>query len=150
METLTADYFLENVALGLKSSGRAARTYDELFAAFPDLGPILEGIAFGHGVLVDATAGNDARYRPDRAGGSVDVQGREGARDRRLRKGRVVSADTGHLEVGIAHPVRPLCDGQVREPERGVTVPWPRSVTTARCRRLLRCVAPTAWLPERV
>jgi hypothetical protein len=54
METLTDDCFLEQVSLGLRSEGKedATRAYDEWFGAFPDLGPIPEGIAFGEDVLV--------------------------------------------------------------------------------------------------
>ncbi|HET6662944.1 MAG TPA: ester cyclase [Acidimicrobiales bacterium] len=54
METLTPDCFLEHVSLGLRSEGRddATRAYGELFGAFPDLGPIPGGVAFGDDVLV--------------------------------------------------------------------------------------------------
>jgi predicted ester cyclase len=54
METLTDDCFLEHVSLGLRSEGKreATRAYEELFGAFPDLGPIPGGIAFGDDVLV--------------------------------------------------------------------------------------------------
>jgi predicted ester cyclase len=54
MATLTPDCFLEQVSLGLRSDGKddATRAYEEWFGAFPDLGPILEGIAFGDDVLV--------------------------------------------------------------------------------------------------
>jgi len=54
METLAPDCFLEQVALGLRSDGKddATRAYEEWFGAFPDLGPIPEGIAFGDDVLV--------------------------------------------------------------------------------------------------
>lgn len=54
METLTPDCFFEHVSLELRAIGRDAATkaYEELFAAFPDLGPIPEGIAFGEHVLV--------------------------------------------------------------------------------------------------
>lgn len=54
METLTPDCFLEHVSLGLRAVGRDAATqaYEELFTAFPDLGPVPEGIAFGDDVLV--------------------------------------------------------------------------------------------------
>jgi hypothetical protein len=54
METLTADCFLEQVSLGLRSEGKddATRAYEAWFGAFPDLGPIPEGIAFGDDVLV--------------------------------------------------------------------------------------------------
>jgi hypothetical protein len=54
MQTLTPDCFLEQVALGLRSEGTAdaTRAYEEWFGAFPDLGPIPEGIAFGDDVIV--------------------------------------------------------------------------------------------------
>jgi steroid delta-isomerase-like uncharacterized protein len=54
MATLTPDCFLEQVSLGLRSDGKddVTRAYEEWFGAFPDLGPILEGIAFGDDVLV--------------------------------------------------------------------------------------------------
>jgi hypothetical protein len=52
--TLTPDCFLEQVSLGLRSDGKddAARAYEDWFGAFPYLGPIPEGIAFGVDVLV--------------------------------------------------------------------------------------------------
>jgi predicted ester cyclase len=52
--TFSQDCFLENVALGLRSDGPHAvlRAYQGLFAAFPDLGPEDDGIAFGDDVLV--------------------------------------------------------------------------------------------------
>ncbi|MDP9442276.1 MAG: ester cyclase [Actinomycetota bacterium] len=51
---MTPDCFLEHVSLGLRAVGRDAATqaYEELFTAFPDLGPVPEGIAFGDDVLV--------------------------------------------------------------------------------------------------
>jgi predicted ester cyclase len=54
LETLTSDCFLEQVSLGLRSDGRAdaTRAYEEWFGAFPDLGPVPEGLAFGEDVLV--------------------------------------------------------------------------------------------------
>jgi steroid delta-isomerase-like uncharacterized protein len=54
MQTLAPDCFLEQVSLGLRSEGKddATRAYEEWFGAFPDLGPIPEGIAFGDDVLV--------------------------------------------------------------------------------------------------
>jgi len=54
MQTLAPDCFLEQVSLGLRSDGKddATRAYEEWFGAFPDLGPIPEGIAFGDDVLV--------------------------------------------------------------------------------------------------
>ena len=54
MQTFTPDCFLEHVSLGLRSDGKheATKAYEELFGAFPDLGPIPGGIAFGDDVLV--------------------------------------------------------------------------------------------------
>jgi predicted ester cyclase len=54
LETLTSNCFLEHVTLGLRSEGRddATRAYEEWFRAFPDLGPIPDGMAFGDDVLV--------------------------------------------------------------------------------------------------
>jgi hypothetical protein len=54
MHTLAPECFLEHVSLGLRSEGRpdAMRAYEELFGAFPDLGSISGGIAFGDDVLV--------------------------------------------------------------------------------------------------
>jgi steroid delta-isomerase-like uncharacterized protein len=54
LTTLTPDCFLEHVSLGLRNVGKedARRAYEEWFGAFPDLGPIPEGIAFGEDVLV--------------------------------------------------------------------------------------------------
>jgi predicted ester cyclase len=54
LETLTPDCFLEQVSLGLRSEGRAEaeRAYEDWFGAFPDLGPMPEGLAFGDDVLV--------------------------------------------------------------------------------------------------
>ena len=54
METLTDDCFLEHVSLKLRSDGKAdaTRAYEEWFGAFPDLGPIPTGIAYGEDVLV--------------------------------------------------------------------------------------------------
>jgi hypothetical protein len=54
LDTLAEDCFLEQVSLGLRSDGRddAARAYEEWFGAFPDLGPIPDGLAFGDDVLV--------------------------------------------------------------------------------------------------
>ena len=54
MQTLASDCFLEQVSLGLRSDGKddATRAYEDWFGAFPDLGPIPEGIAFGDDVLV--------------------------------------------------------------------------------------------------
>jgi hypothetical protein len=45
---------LEQVSLGMRSVGKddATRAYEEWFGAFPDLGPIPEGIAFGDDVLI--------------------------------------------------------------------------------------------------
>jgi hypothetical protein len=54
MTTLTADCFLEHVSLGLRTEGKrdATRADEELFGAFPDLGPIPGGITYGDDVLV--------------------------------------------------------------------------------------------------
>lgn len=53
MQTLTPDCFLEHVSLGCAVTGHdATRAYEELFGAFPDLGPIPGGTAFGDDVLV--------------------------------------------------------------------------------------------------
>jgi hypothetical protein len=54
METLTEDCFLEHVSLALRSEGKrdATTAYEDLFGAFPDLGPIPGGIAYGDDVLV--------------------------------------------------------------------------------------------------
>jgi predicted ester cyclase len=54
METLASDCVLEHVSVGLQSVGHedATRAYIELFEAFPDLGRIPEGVAFGDDVLV--------------------------------------------------------------------------------------------------
>jgi steroid delta-isomerase-like uncharacterized protein len=54
LATFVEDCFLETVALGLRSEGRAAaRTaYEGYFTAFPDLAPEDEGYAFGDDVLV--------------------------------------------------------------------------------------------------
>jgi predicted ester cyclase len=54
MATLAPDCFLEQVSLGLRSEGQedATTAYEEWFGAFPDLGPIPGGIAFGDDVLV--------------------------------------------------------------------------------------------------
>ena len=52
--TFDDDCFLENVALGTRASGRAAvrRSYEALFATFPDLAPTSIGEAFGDDVFV--------------------------------------------------------------------------------------------------
>jgi ketosteroid isomerase-like protein len=74
MAPLTPDCFLEQVSLGLRSDGKddATRAYEEWFGAFPDLGPIPEGIAFGDDVLVAygqlLAAACIARLSPSRAG----------------------------------------------------------------------------------
>jgi steroid delta-isomerase-like uncharacterized protein len=55
LATFVEDPFLETVALGLRSQGRAAvrAAYEQsYFAAFPDLNPVDEGYAFGDDVLV--------------------------------------------------------------------------------------------------
>lgn len=54
LATFVADCFLETVALGLRSEGKAAaRTaYEAYFTAFPNLTPDDDGIAYGDDVLV--------------------------------------------------------------------------------------------------
>jgi steroid delta-isomerase-like uncharacterized protein len=55
LATFVEDCFLETVALGLRSEGRAAvrAAYEQsYFAAFPDLDPEDEGYAFGDDVMV--------------------------------------------------------------------------------------------------
>jgi steroid delta-isomerase-like uncharacterized protein len=55
LDTFVDDCFLETVALGLRSEGRAAvrAAYEKsYFAAFPDLEPDDEGYAFGDDVMV--------------------------------------------------------------------------------------------------
>jgi steroid delta-isomerase-like uncharacterized protein len=55
LDTFVDDCFLETVALGLRSEGRAAvrAAYEKsYFAAFPDLDPKDEGYAFGDDVMV--------------------------------------------------------------------------------------------------
>ena len=52
--TFDDDCFLENVALGTRATGREAvrRSYESLFATFPDLSPSSEGEAYGDDVFV--------------------------------------------------------------------------------------------------
>ena len=52
--TFDDECFLENVALGTRSTGRDAvrRSYEALFATFPDLSPTSEGEAYGDDVFV--------------------------------------------------------------------------------------------------
>lgn len=52
--TFDDDCFLENVALGTKASGRGAvrKSYEALFATFPDLTPTSTGEAYGDEVFV--------------------------------------------------------------------------------------------------
>lgn len=52
--TFDDDCFLENVALGIRAEGREAvrRSYEALFATFPDLTPTSEGEAYGDDVFV--------------------------------------------------------------------------------------------------
>src|SRR5215472_6645076 len=52
--TFDDDCFLENVALGTRASGRPAvrRSYEALFATFPDLTPTTSGEAYGEDVFV--------------------------------------------------------------------------------------------------
>jgi steroid delta-isomerase-like uncharacterized protein len=54
LETFVEDCFLETVALGLRSEGKAAAraAYEGYFTAFPDLAPDDEGVAFGDDILV--------------------------------------------------------------------------------------------------
>jgi steroid delta-isomerase-like uncharacterized protein len=54
VDTFADDCFLENVALGIRSEGKAAvrRSYEALFGAFPDLSPTSEGFAYGDDVFV--------------------------------------------------------------------------------------------------
>lgn len=51
--TFDDDCFLENVALGTRASGREAvrRSYEALFATFPDLAPTSIGEAYGEDVF---------------------------------------------------------------------------------------------------
>jgi steroid delta-isomerase-like uncharacterized protein len=52
--TFDDDCFLENVALGTRASGReeVRKSYEALFAAFPDLSPTSAGEAYGDDVFV--------------------------------------------------------------------------------------------------
>jgi steroid delta-isomerase-like uncharacterized protein len=52
--TFDDDCFLENVALATRATGRDAvrRSYEALFATFPDLSPQSEGEAYGDDVFV--------------------------------------------------------------------------------------------------
>lgn len=52
--TFDDDCFLENVALGTRASGRDAvrKSYEALFATFPDLSPASAGEAYGDDVFV--------------------------------------------------------------------------------------------------
>jgi steroid delta-isomerase-like uncharacterized protein len=54
IDTFADDCYLETVALGIRSQGRAAAraAYVGYFTAFPDLAPDDEGYAFGDDVLV--------------------------------------------------------------------------------------------------
>src|SRR5688572_17407440 len=54
LATVVEDCFLDTVALGLRSEGRAAAraAYEGYFTAFPDLSSEDEGFAFGDNVLV--------------------------------------------------------------------------------------------------
>ena len=54
IETFTEDCYLETIALGLRSEGRAAAraAYVGYFTAFPDLAPDDQGLAFGDDVIV--------------------------------------------------------------------------------------------------
>jgi len=52
--TFDDDCFLENVALGTRAEGRDAvrKSYEALFATFPDLSPTSDGEAYGRDVFV--------------------------------------------------------------------------------------------------
>jgi steroid delta-isomerase-like uncharacterized protein len=52
--TFDDECFLENVALGARAEGRSAvrKSYEALFAAFPDLSPTSDGEAYGNDVFV--------------------------------------------------------------------------------------------------
>ena len=54
IETFTDDCYLDTIALGLRSEGRAAAraAYEGYFTAFPDLSPDDQGTAFGDDVMV--------------------------------------------------------------------------------------------------
>ena len=54
LDTFTEDCYLETVALGTRSEGRAAAraAYVAYFTAFPDLAPEDDGFAYGDDVLV--------------------------------------------------------------------------------------------------
>jgi steroid delta-isomerase-like uncharacterized protein len=66
IDTFTEDCYLETMALGSRSEGRAAArmAYVAYFTAFPDLKPYDDGMAFGDDVLVtwghlQGTSGGD-------------------------------------------------------------------------------------------
>ena len=78
--TFTEDCYLETVALGSRSEGRAAArdAYVAYFTAFPDLAPDDQGFAFGDDSLVSwgtlqGTSGGDWLGVPP-SGGSFNVQ----------------------------------------------------------------------------
>src|SRR3712207_2500779 len=54
LATFTEDCYLDTVALGLRSEGKAAAraAYEGYFAAFPDLTPEDDAFAFGDAVMV--------------------------------------------------------------------------------------------------
>ena len=97
MQTMTPHCFLEQVSLGRREGkADATRTYEEWFGAFPDLGPIPEGIAFSDNVgsrgvwtvaRVDASA--MARARANRT--SVH----SAARQHRPVQGRASCSESG-------------------------------------------------------
>ncbi|MCA1835876.1 MAG: nuclear transport factor 2 family protein, partial [Actinobacteria bacterium] len=66
LATFVEDCYLDTVALGLRSQGRAAAraAYEGYFTAFPDLAPDDEGYAFSENTLVSwgtlrGTSGGD-------------------------------------------------------------------------------------------
>lgn len=80
LATFVEDSFLDTVALGLRSVGRAAvrAAYEGYFTAFPDLSPDDEGYAFGEnavvtwGTLRGTSGGNWLGIPP--SGGTFAVQ----------------------------------------------------------------------------
>jgi steroid delta-isomerase-like uncharacterized protein len=79
LETFIEECFLETVALGLRSEGRAAAgaAYEGYFTAFPDLTPEDHEVAVGHDVVVAwghlrGTSGGDWLGVPP-SGGSFSV-----------------------------------------------------------------------------
>ena len=79
LETFVEDCFLETVALGIRSEGKAAAraAYEGYFTAFPDLEPDDRALAFGEDVIVAwghlrGTSGGDWLGVPP-SGGRFDV-----------------------------------------------------------------------------